>query len=63
VRTPKPELPPNTPPEFGAVVDRANSKAQKELAALVPGAVHITETHLGHNAPIVLQAIRVSQNQ
>src|SRR5436190_104974 len=31
------ELPPDTPPDFGAVVDRANSAAQNELAALVPG--------------------------
>ena len=58
------ELPPNTPPDFGAVVDRANSAAQNELAALVPGAVHITDTHSGHNimidnAPVVIQAIRM----
>jgi hypothetical protein len=58
------ELPPDTPPDFGAVVDRANSAAQNELAALVPGAVHITDTHSGHNimidnAPIVIQAIRM----
>ena len=58
------ELPPDTPPDFGAVVDRANSAAQNELAALVPGAVHITDTHAGHNimidnAPVVIQAIRM----
>jgi pimeloyl-ACP methyl ester carboxylesterase len=58
------ELPPDTPPNFGAVVDRANSAAQNELAALVPGAVHITDTHSGHNimidnAPIVIQAIHM----
>jgi pimeloyl-ACP methyl ester carboxylesterase len=58
------ELPPDTPPDFGAVVDRTNSAAQKELAALVPGAVHITDTHSGHNimvdnAPVVIQAIRL----
>ena len=58
------ELPPDTPPGFGAVVDRTNSAAQKVLAALVPGAVHITNTHSGHNimidnAPIVIQAIRM----
>jgi pimeloyl-ACP methyl ester carboxylesterase len=56
------ELP--TPPDFGAVVDRTNSAAQNELAALVPGAVHITDTHSGHNimidnAPVVIQAIRM----
>jgi hypothetical protein len=55
------------PPEFGAVVDRANSAAQNKLAALVPGAVHITHTHSGHNimidnAPIVIQAIRDPDN-
>jgi pimeloyl-ACP methyl ester carboxylesterase len=58
------ELPPDTPPDFGAVVDRANSGAQNQLAALVPGAVHITDTHAGHNimidnAPVVIQAIRM----
>src|SRR5262245_24972007 len=58
------ELPPDTPPDFGAVVDRANSAAQNELAALVPGAVHITDTHSGHNimidnAPVVIRAIRM----
>jgi pimeloyl-ACP methyl ester carboxylesterase len=57
------ELPPDTPPDFGAIVDRANPVAQNELAALVPGAVHITDTHSGHNimidnAPVVIQAIR-----
>ena len=58
------ELPPDTPPDFGAIVDRANAAAQNELAALVPGAVHITDTHSGHNimidnAPVVIQAIRM----
>jgi hypothetical protein len=59
------ELPRDTPPpDFGAVVDRANSAAQNELAALVPGAVHITDTHSGHNimidnVPVVIQAIRM----
>jgi len=58
------ELPPDTPPDLGAVLDRANPKAQNELAALVPGAMHITDTHSGHNimidnAPIVIQAIRM----
>jgi pimeloyl-ACP methyl ester carboxylesterase len=58
------ELPSDTPPDLGAVVDRANSPAQNELAALVPGAVHITDTHSGHNimidnAPVVIKAIRM----
>jgi pimeloyl-ACP methyl ester carboxylesterase len=54
----------DTPADFGAVVDRANSAAQNELAALVPGAVHVTDTHSGHNimidnAQVVIQAIRM----
>ena len=58
------ELPPDTPPDIGAVLDRANPAAQNDLAALVPGAVHITDTHSGHNimidnAPVVIQAIRM----
>jgi pimeloyl-ACP methyl ester carboxylesterase len=58
------EAPRDTPPDFGAVLDRAQSAAQDELAALVPGAVHITDTHSGHfimvdNAPVVIQAIRM----
>jgi len=57
------EAPRDTPPDFGAVLDQAQSAAQKKLAALVPGAVHITGTHSGHfimidNAPVVIQAIR-----
>jgi hypothetical protein len=39
------------------------SATQNKLAALVPGAVHITDTHSGHfimidNAPVVIHAIR-----
>ena len=57
------ELPPDTPRDFGAVIDRTNGIAQRQLAALVPGAVHITKTHSGHNimienAPIVTKWIR-----
>jgi pimeloyl-ACP methyl ester carboxylesterase len=37
-----------TPPDFGYVTDRAQKKAQAGLAALVPGARHVTETHSGH---------------
>jgi len=38
---------------------------QNELTALMPGAVHITDTHSGHNimiddAPVVIQAIRMA---
>jgi hypothetical protein len=58
------ELPPDTPPDFGAIVDRANPAAQNELAALVPGTEHITDTHSRHNimidnAPVVIRAIRM----
>jgi len=58
------ELPPDTPPDLGAVLDRTQSAAHNKLAALVPGAVHITDTHSGHNimidnAPVVIQAIRM----
>jgi hypothetical protein len=52
------ELPPDTPPDFGVVMDRAWLVTQNKLAALVPGAAHITDTHSGHyimidNAPVV----------
>lgn len=58
------EAPPGTPPDFGAVLDQAQSVAQNQLAALVPGAVHITNTNSGHNimidnAPVVINAIHM----
>jgi hypothetical protein len=42
--------------------DQAWTAAQNELAALVPGAVHITNTISGHNimsehAPVVIRSI------
>jgi pimeloyl-ACP methyl ester carboxylesterase len=57
-------FPPDTPPDFGALIDRAHSAAQNKLTALVPGAVHITDTHSSHNimvdnAPVVIHAIRM----
>jgi hypothetical protein len=57
------QLPPDTPRDFGEVMDRAWAAAQNDLAALVPGAVHITNTHSGHNimienAPVVIRSIR-----
>jgi pimeloyl-ACP methyl ester carboxylesterase len=60
----KGELPPDTPRDFGYVIDRANKVAQEKLAHLVPGAKHITKTHSGHNMMIeqpllVADAIRV----
>jgi pimeloyl-ACP methyl ester carboxylesterase len=57
------QLPPDTPRDFGIVMDRAWAAAQDELAALVPDAVHITNTHSGHNimlenAPVIIRSIR-----
>jgi pimeloyl-ACP methyl ester carboxylesterase len=46
------ELPPDTPLDFGYVIDKANQTAQANLATLVPGAKHITDTHSGHNMMI-----------
>ena len=42
-------LPSGTPPDFGAIVDAAQAKAQARLAELVPGAVHVTRTNSGHD--------------
>jgi pimeloyl-ACP methyl ester carboxylesterase len=41
-------LPANVPPDFGYITDRAQKGAQAKLAALVPGAKHITDTNSGH---------------
>ena len=43
------DAPPGTPPDFGAIFDAAQDQAQARLAALVPGADHITRTRSGHN--------------
>ncbi len=56
-------LPAEVPRDFGEVIDRTNTAAQNELADLVPGAVHITNTKSGHNimienAPVVIRSIR-----
>jgi pimeloyl-ACP methyl ester carboxylesterase len=48
----KGDLPPDTPRNFGDVIDRANKVAQNALAQLVPGARHIANTHSGHNMMI-----------
>lgn len=42
-------LPPDIPPDFGYVTDRAQKEAQAKLAALVPGARHVTRTDSGHD--------------
>jgi len=57
------ELAGSVPADFGYVIDRANEEAQKQLAQLVTGAEHITETDSGHNmmidnAPLVIDATR-----
>ncbi|MCX5515377.1 alpha/beta fold hydrolase [Kaistia algarum] len=41
-------LPANTPSDFGYVTDRAQKEAQAQLAALVAGARHVTNTDSGH---------------
>ena len=56
-------LPPDTPPDFGYVIDAAQKQAQEDLANLVPGAEHVTETDSGHDIHIeqpqlVIDAIR-----
>ena len=39
----------DVPADFGYVTDAAQKKAQERLAALVPGARHITKTNSGHD--------------
>ncbi len=41
-------LPADVPPDFGYITDAAQKKAQDRLAALVPGARHVTNTNSGH---------------
>lgn len=57
------QLPPGTPSDLGAAVDKAQQVSQAFQAHLVPGTVHITDTHSGHDIPldnpvIVIDAIR-----
>jgi pimeloyl-ACP methyl ester carboxylesterase len=57
------ELPPDTPQDFGYVIDAAQKPAQEYLAKLVPNAEHITETNSGHDIhneqpQLVIDAIR-----
>ena len=56
-------VPANTPPDAGYVTDRAQKRAQAALAALVPGARHVTNTDSGHDIhkdqpQLVIDAIR-----
>ena len=56
-------LPPSLPRDYGVMLDAANTEAQNRLAALVPGARHVTDTDAGHNimidnAPVVIESIR-----
>jgi pimeloyl-ACP methyl ester carboxylesterase len=41
-------LPADVPADFGYITDAAQKKAQAQLAVLVPGARHITDTDSGH---------------
>ena len=41
-------LPADVPADFGYITDAAQAKAQARLAALVPGARHVTNTNSGH---------------
>jgi pimeloyl-ACP methyl ester carboxylesterase len=57
------KLPADTPPDIGYVTDRAQKEAQAKLAALVPGAKHVTKTDSGHEIHkdqprIVIDSIR-----
>lgn len=56
-------LPAGVPADFGYVIDMAQRASQARLAALVPGARHVKETHSGHNIhreqpQLVVEAIR-----
>lgn len=57
------KLPADTPADAGDVTDRAQKEAQAKLAALVPGARHVTNTDSGHDIHkeqplLVIQSIR-----
>jgi len=56
-------LPADIPPDVGYITDRAQKEAQAKLAALVPGAKHVTKTDSGHSIhhdqpQLVTEAIR-----
>jgi len=40
---------PNLPPDINVVTRHAQDVSQQQVALLVPGAEHITETHSGHD--------------
>jgi pimeloyl-ACP methyl ester carboxylesterase len=57
------KLPADVPPDFGYVVDAAQTKAQNRLANLVPNEKHVTNTNSGHEIhkeqpQLVIDAIR-----
>lgn len=68
-------LPPGTPPNFGDITDAAQRQSQAALAALVPGALHVTRTDSGHDihkeqpqrvidaTRAVLNAVRAGQSR
>jgi len=45
------------PDDFGYVTDAAQVKSQADLAASVPGSIHVTETNSGHNVHIEQPAL------
>ena len=56
-------LPQSLPRDYGVMLDAANTQAQNKLAALVPGARHVTDTNAGHNimidnTPVVIESVR-----
>ncbi|MBS1699335.1 MAG: alpha/beta hydrolase [Actinobacteria bacterium] len=56
-------VPPGTPADLGAVIDRAQVASQDYQAALEPGAVHITRTHSGHDIPLQNPALVTQEIQ
>lgn len=58
-------LPPGTPADLGYAIDHAQRASQAYQAQLAPDAVHITQTHSGHdiaveNPGLVLEAIKMA---
>ena len=45
-------LPADIDPGYGPALDAVQPKAQADLAQLVPGATHVTNTNSGHNINI-----------
>jgi pimeloyl-ACP methyl ester carboxylesterase len=61
-------LPADVPPDFGYITDAAQMKSQEQLATLVPGARHITNTNSGHaihkeQPQLVTDAVRAGKTR